>query len=339
MQHLEVFADWVLQYWRRRFFKLSGSKLTAFHEYTNQPRATINLAKAAALIDDKSTLVQPDVLSSSGNPVTSPTKVPGSPSKSKRRKSGFAEDEEGYMFVEEGFRLRFANGEVIDFYAENADDKQGWMRVLSELVGKAEQASTGATGVKKWCQIVLAKEKTEGRKGGEVRPESQNGLATTRADSIQQKQLPPDPPQPALPNRPSPQPQPQQLGPPAHPHPQIQSAHGRTKSAPNSPVKPATQLRPQSADLSLPIPHHQTRNQAAPAQKRQSQVQAETQAQAQAQAAHYQHREREQIRARQAAMQAASPTKSTTGKGISAARMRPGARFGGKRDGVRSMLF
>ncbi|KAI9691675.1 MAG: Bud site selection protein bud4 [Bathelium mastoideum] len=337
-------------FWRRRFFKLSGSKLVAYHEYTNQPRATINLAKAAALIDDKTTLTQPDIPASNNAP-PSPTKS-SSPTKSKRRKSGFAEDEEGYMFVEEGFRIRFANGEVIDFYAENAQDKQGWMGILSEVVGKGDQASAGGAIVKKWCQVVLAKEKSEGRKPEEAKPDTtatQPASNHARNNSVQRKQLPPNPPQPT---RPSPQPQPQQLGPPVHPHPQVQSAHARTKSAPSSPVKaPPSSHRPQSvagaattaaADDSLPIPHHQSRNQQQQQAQQQAQARAQAQAQAQAQAAHYQHRERErereQIRARQAAMQAASPTKAG-GAPASASKMRVGGRFGAKRDGVRSMIF
>jgi hypothetical protein len=78
---------------------------------THQPRATINLAKAAKLIDDKSALTQKETSTKGGG----------------RRKSAFAEEEEGYMFVEEGFRIRFANGEVIDFYADSAAEKDGWM--------------------------------------------------------------------------------------------------------------------------------------------------------------------------------------------------------------------
>ncbi|KAL9097422.1 MAG: hypothetical protein Q9165_000318 [Trypethelium subeluteriae] len=340
-------------FWRRRFFKLSASKLTAFHEYTNQPRATINLTKAACLIDDKSSLIQPVISPSSGTSTSSPVKGSTSPTKSKRRKSGFAEDEDGYMFVEEGFRIRFANGEVIDFYADNAQDKQGWMRVLSEIVGKGEQqASAGTGGVKKWCQIVLAKEKSEGRKGGEEtrlgsgsgvgeNAVSEQGQAQARTNSIQRKQLPPNPPQPTptLPSRPSPQPQlqPQQVGPAGNSHPQVQSNHARTKSVPNSPVKQTSQLRPHSSMDPLPIPHMQPSSS--------TRTQAAQQAQAQAQAAHYQHREREkereQIRARQAAMQAASPTKGTPVAGkATPGRMRVGGRFGGaKRDGVRSMIF
>ncbi|KAF2819422.1 DUF1709-domain-containing protein [Ophiobolus disseminans] len=125
-------------YWRRRFFKLEGTKLTAYHEATRQPRATINLAKATKLFDDKGALQQ-----------SSSTKTGG------RRKSGFTEDEEGYMFIEEGFRIRFANGEVIDFYADTREQKEGWMKVLTETVGKDIAAKKG------WISMILEKERKE----------------------------------------------------------------------------------------------------------------------------------------------------------------------------------
>jgi hypothetical protein len=116
---------------------LEGSKLTAFHETTRQPRATINLAKASRLIDDKSTLTKTEFSGKGGA----------------RRRSAFAADEEGYMFVEEGFRVRFANGEVIDFYADNTAEKEGWMRALAEVVGKDSKSS------KSWTEIVLKRER------------------------------------------------------------------------------------------------------------------------------------------------------------------------------------
>ncbi|KAI9367096.1 hypothetical protein BJX61DRAFT_354288 [Aspergillus egyptiacus] len=128
-------------YWRRRFFKLQGSKLTAYHETTRQPRATINLAKAAKLIDDRSTLTQKETTARGG----------------KRRKSAFAEEEEGYMFVEEGFRIRFGNGEVIDFYADSPADKEAWMKVLAEIVGKGP---SGTSQVKTWTELVLKRERS-----------------------------------------------------------------------------------------------------------------------------------------------------------------------------------
>ena len=129
-------------YWRRRFFKLDGSRLTAYHEITHQPRATINLAKASKLMDDKSALIQKETSTRGGG----------------RRKSAFAEDEEGYMFVEEGFRIRFGNGEVIDFYAESAAYKDEWMKVLSEIVGKG--INTSSSQSKGWTDVVLKREKS-----------------------------------------------------------------------------------------------------------------------------------------------------------------------------------
>lgn len=59
------------------------------------------------------------------------------------------------MFVEEGFRLRFNNGEVIDFYADTRADKDGWMKVLDACIGKESE------GVKSgWCDLVLKREES-----------------------------------------------------------------------------------------------------------------------------------------------------------------------------------
>jgi len=135
-------------YWRRRYFKLVGTKLTAYHEATRQPRATINLANAKRLIDDRRTLLEKGTIDKNG----------------KRRRSAFAEDEEGYMFVEEGFRIRFNNGEVIDFYADSTKEKEEWMRVLGEVIGRDsllgddDIGSSGGRMRGKWCELVLKRE-------------------------------------------------------------------------------------------------------------------------------------------------------------------------------------
>ena len=63
------------------------------------------------------------------------------------------------MFVEEGFRLRFSNGEVIDFYADKTSDKEDWMRELSKVVGKDSKVS------KSWTDIVLKRERMLAAKG------------------------------------------------------------------------------------------------------------------------------------------------------------------------------
>lgn len=62
------------------------------------------------------------------------------------------------MFVEEGFRIRFGNGEVIDFYADSAADKDGWLRVMSEAVGKGATSGNGA--IKPWADLVLRRERS-----------------------------------------------------------------------------------------------------------------------------------------------------------------------------------
>ncbi|KAI9880224.1 MAG: Bud site selection protein bud4 [Pleopsidium flavum] len=179
-------------YWRRRFFKLEASKLTAYHESTRQPRATINLAKASKLIDDKSALMKKEISGKGGS----------------RRKSAFAEEEEGYMFVEEGFRVRFANGETIDFYADSAADKEGWMKVLADVVGKESASGRG------WTGMVLAREKQ---------------IAARKASAAQQGQMRPPPartapPTPAKPNFQAPVPSPAERS-PRHQNPQHNRAN------------------------------------------------------------------------------------------------------------------
>lgn len=139
-------------YWRRRFFKLVGPKLTAYHETTLQPRATINLAKATKLIDDKSQLMQKETSTKGGG----------------RRKSAFAEEEDGYMYLEEGFRIRFANGEVIDFYADSSKTKDEWMKALTQVVGKAATGSSAP--IKSWTAMVLKREKTVRKQTGASNP-------------------------------------------------------------------------------------------------------------------------------------------------------------------------
>lgn len=152
------------QFWRRRYFKLVGTKLTAYHESTRQPRATINLANAKRLIDDRRALVAKETTGKNG----------------RRRRSAFAEEEEGYMFVEEGFRIRFNNGEIIDFYADSADVKEGWMTVLSDVIGRDsfgtedDSLQGGSRAKGKWCELVLKREDTLRRRAEGRRPSHHN---------------------------------------------------------------------------------------------------------------------------------------------------------------------
>ncbi|KAL9081754.1 MAG: hypothetical protein Q9159_007062 [Coniocarpon cinnabarinum] len=137
-------------YWRRRFFKLNGSVLTAYHETTRQRRANIRLAKATKLIDDRTALTQKETSAKGGKG---------------RRQSAFATDTEGYMFVEEGFRICFANGDTIDFYADSRQQKEEWMDHLSNVVGKDFSAEKPT-----WTSVVLAHEKMKGATSGCQQP-------------------------------------------------------------------------------------------------------------------------------------------------------------------------
>jgi len=134
--------------------------LTAYHEATRQPRATINLANAKRLIDDRRALTEKETTGKNG----------------KRRRSAFGEEEEAYMFVEEGFRVRFNNGEIIDFYADSPEDKEGWLKVLSDVIGRDnfgndEDGLGGSSRAKgKWCDLVLKREDTLRRRAEGRRP-------------------------------------------------------------------------------------------------------------------------------------------------------------------------
>jgi hypothetical protein len=148
--------------------------LTAYHEATRQPRATINLAKAAKLIDDKSALVQKETSAKGGA----------------RRRSAFAEEEEGYMFVEEGFRIRFANGEVIDFYADSTAAKEEWMQALCQVVGKGITSTSSKDSNKAWTEMVLKREKSTMRRQTDT---DRRAEIPPRNSSAQQQVQPPMP--------------------------------------------------------------------------------------------------------------------------------------------------
>ena len=110
-----------------------------------------------------------------------------SPKKGGRRKSAFAEEEDGYMFVEEGFRMRFANGETIDFYADSAAEKDGWMKVLSEVVGKDTNQP------KSWTEIVLSRQRAMASRAARVQQSPIKGHSA--------KQGPPNRMAPATPSK------------------------------------------------------------------------------------------------------------------------------------------
>ena len=102
--------------------------MTAFHESTRQPRATINLGKA--------------------------------------------------------------NGETIDFYADSAAEKDGWMKVLADVVGK----DLAFGKAKAWTDLVLAKQRAASAKSSKAAqgqtkaPPTRSAPPTPSRKSIQQQQ-------------------------------------------------------------------------------------------------------------------------------------------------------
>lgn len=129
------------------------------------------------------------------------------------------------MFVEEGFRVRFANGETIDFYADSAADKDKWMAALAEVVGKESKPATS------WTDIVLKREKMQAAKAkGAAANSAAMGMKSGQPASGQRK--------PSKDKAP-------------YSRPSSQQGYSRPP-----PVRPQSQqnTRPRSADKPLPNP-------------------------------------------------------------------------------------
>lgn len=125
------------------------------------------------------------------------------------------------MFVEEGFRIRFGNGEVIDFYADSAAEKDGWMKVLSETVGKGAGAGNGQ--IKAWTQLVLKRERSMKVKRDAPDRPRRSGIHPTQPPALPSKDDTGSPATPQIPNPQSPRPR--------HKHtfsqPEVRSAEAR----------------------------------------------------------------------------------------------------------------
>ncbi|KAK4931661.1 Bud site selection protein bud4, partial [Elasticomyces elasticus] len=216
-------------YWRRRFFKLVGTKLTAYHETTHQPRATINLAKAAKLIDDRSNLKQKETSTKNGG----------------RRKSGFADDEDGMMMVEEGFRIRFQNGETIDFYAGSTREKEEWIAALIQALGRKDLAtSTKDAKTSGWTDVVLKREKSLKLTQKPTKESKSNGIPEGILPGLQQ---PPPRQETRVPSR-------DKELPPVRPQPEHRQSHQGPFAADVLPaqLQPTQAMPPQQ--IQLPVP-------------------------------------------------------------------------------------
>lgn len=131
------------------------------------------------------------------------------------------------MFVEEGFRIRFANGEVIDFYADSAKQKDEWMKYLCDVVGKDV---AGADGKKTWVEVVRARQRQMGKAAPATpKSETQKAIPATQPQ-VQQKET-----RTVKPNL--------ALGPPKPP------TRRTSRSAPTSPIRGDTFTKPTSVPM------------------------------------------------------------------------------------------
>ncbi|GEQ68049.1 hypothetical protein JCM33374_g1715 [Metschnikowia sp. JCM 33374] len=94
--------------WKRRWFKLLGTSLIAHSEFSHKTRAKINLAKVVEVIYvDKENMGQ-----------------------SSTNYRNFSD----ILLMDNSFKIRFANGEIIDFGAPSKREKSLWIRTIQEIV-------------------------------------------------------------------------------------------------------------------------------------------------------------------------------------------------------------
>ncbi|CAI5759887.1 unnamed protein product [Candida verbasci] len=99
------------QTWKRRFFKLFGNALIAHSEYNHKTRAKINLSK---IIDVKYI-----------------------DNENQQNRSGADNKYRNFsdiLLVENSFRIKFLNGEIIEFGAPNRKEMKQWIEIIESIV-------------------------------------------------------------------------------------------------------------------------------------------------------------------------------------------------------------
>lgn len=94
--------------WKKRWFKLQGTSLVAHSEYSHKTRAKINLTKVTEVVY----VDQENITRSSNN------------------YRNFSD----ILLMEHAFKIRFADGEIIDFGAPNKQEKAVWIQAIQEIV-------------------------------------------------------------------------------------------------------------------------------------------------------------------------------------------------------------
>lgn len=94
--------------WKKRWFQLKGTSLIAHSEYSHKTRAKINLTKVAEVVY----IDQENINRSSTN------------------YRNFSD----ILLMEHSFKIRFTDGEIIDFGAPNKQEKTLWINAIQEIV-------------------------------------------------------------------------------------------------------------------------------------------------------------------------------------------------------------
>ncbi|KAM0755816.1 hypothetical protein T439DRAFT_320523 [Meredithblackwellia eburnea MCA 4105] len=112
---------------RRRLFKLLGHRLIPYSEVTKRAFVEIDLSLATALYDPN----QP----STSSPLAL-AKSPKSPASGMTRSSSMDLEEQRWTAQDHAFTIVFGDGSDIAFIADTAEDKEKWISVLVDRVGK-----------------------------------------------------------------------------------------------------------------------------------------------------------------------------------------------------------
>lgn len=114
--------------WKKRFFTLQGTSLIAHSEFSHKTRAKINLAKVVDIIYvDKENI-----------------------EKGINNFRNFSD----ILLVEHAFKIKFANGEIIDFGAPNKQEKDIWISCVENIIHRNKFRR------QPWVKLMLENETT-----------------------------------------------------------------------------------------------------------------------------------------------------------------------------------
>ncbi|ORZ14569.1 hypothetical protein BCR42DRAFT_417205 [Absidia repens] len=165
-----------IKFWRRRYFKLTGSKLYSYTDTVHSPRSWIDLSQAVELVCDHRVLVDRKINSSSNvqdpeadvmslmtaletysddsnsrnndlsvsfddstlSLSTSATSFNLDTFNNKDDDDHHGDDDDNISCysVKNGFHLKFSNGDKIDFFCDSNDKRDQWLHVLKLILGR-----------------------------------------------------------------------------------------------------------------------------------------------------------------------------------------------------------